>query len=70
MKMGKAKWSFESAKDIRNDIWDEYIKCVREVMCDDYTDEYKVHLFEGMMMLYDRLKPYTEETPDEDIQND
>lgn len=69
MIMSKAKWSFQSARDIRNDVRDEYINCVREVMCDDYPDEYKVHLFEGMMMLYDRLKPYTEETPDEDIQN-
>ena len=71
MKMAKAKWSFESAKDIRNDIREEYIKCVHDVMMEPaYGDEYKVHLLEGMMMLFDALKPYMEETPDENIQND
>ena len=71
MKMAKAKWSFESASTIRNDIKDTYIKCVKDITTEEvYTDEYKLHLLEGMMMLFDALKPYMEETPDENIQND
>ena len=69
--MGKAKWSFESASTIRNDIKDAYIVCTQAAMCDTAcNDEYKVHLLEGMMMLFNALKPYTEEPKDEDVQND
>ena len=69
--MGKAKWSFESASTIRKDIRDEYIRCVRDVTLEPtYSDEYKVHLLEGMMLFFDAVKYYTEETPDENIQND
>jgi hypothetical protein len=70
MKMAKAKWSFQSIDTIREDVKDALIAGIGTIMDSTMCDEIKLAMIDGMKTLFDALKPYMEETPDENIQND
>lgn len=70
MIMIKAKWSFQSIDTIREDVKDALIAGIGTIMDSTMCDEIKLAMIDGMKTLFDALKPYMEETPDENIQND
>lgn len=70
MIMSKAKWDYAAAREIREDVKDAIIATIGTMMDSTICDELKLATIEGMKMLFDALKPYMEETKDEDVQND
>lgn len=70
MIMRKAKWSFTSTQEIREDVKDAMIAGIGTIVNSTMCDEIKLAMIDGMKTLFDALKPYMEETPDENIQND
>jgi hypothetical protein len=66
--MARAKWDYASAEEIRSDIRETYIKTIHNAL-DKAPDPIKIAVLEGMMYVYSALLPFTEETPDENVQN-
>lgn len=70
MKMARAKWDYQSIRTIRGDVKDALITVIGEVTNGTGNDTLRLAMIDGMKMLFDALKPYMEETPDENIPND
>lgn len=70
MKMKDARWNFQSADTIRDDIKNAMLNFTRNVICNTAADdEIKIAILDGVWELYSALVPFTEEQKDEDIQN-